>query len=317
MRFAEADMYREWLAKGFSGDMAYLARAAEQREDCRRIFPAARAVIVCGLSYHSPFPMSHEISDSRHGWISRYGWGDDYHVVVKQKLYQLMESLRTESSAPLDAKVCVDTIPLLERLHGYYAGLGWIGKNGTLIHPQYGSWFFLGEILVNLELEPDVPAADCCGTCTRCLDACPTGALVAPRLLDARKCLSYLTIEYRGAIPDMYRPLFGNTVFGCDRCQDACPWNQQAAAPACAEFLPRAGLYRPDLAWLCTLSPEAFNAAFRRSSIQRTKRRGLLRNTIIAMGNSGNADFIPLLQNMYAASEPLIQAHIDWALARL
>ncbi len=213
--------------------------------------------------------------------------------------------------------MCVDTVPLLERLYGRYAGLGWIGKHGCLINARYGSWFVLGEILLNLELEYDPLLPDRCGRCTRCLDACPTGAIAAPRLLDARRCLSYLTIELKESIPEKHRSGLENTIFGCDRCQEVCPWNQQAEAPGIQEFLPRAYLDQPDLAWLLTLSREQFHAHFKHSAIKRTKLRGIVRNAVIAAGNSHNNAYIPLLQRLYENTEPLIQSHIAWALEQL
>lgn len=286
IRFAEADTYRAWLALGYAGEMNYLARNVEKRIDCRILFPPARSVIVCGLSYHSSISAATPVTSPERGWISRYAWGNDYHAVVKHKLLALLEFIRHETSATIEAKVCVDTVPLLERLHGYYAGLGWIGKNGSLINQRYGSWFFLGEILLNLDLEYATPGVDQCGNCTHCLDACPTGALVAPRTLDARRCLSYLSIEFKGAIPEELHSAFGKTIFGCDRCQEICPWNQRAETPGQPEFLPREGLYQPELRWLSSLSTDDFRKTFNNSPIMRATLQGTLRNTAIAMRNA-------------------------------
>lgn len=285
-RFPEAEHYGQWLAKGYAGEMSYLARHIEKRLDCRALFPPARSVIVCGLSYHSPIAAAAFPHAAERGWISRYAWGDDYHTVVKRKLFALLKFLTHETSGHIEAKVCVDTVPILERLHGCYAGLGWIGKNGSLINPRYGSWFFLGELLLNVELDYDIPQADRCGECSRCLEACPTGAIVAPRTLDARRCLSYLSIEYNGPIPPQLHSAFGSTVFGCDRCQEICPWNQQAEAPGQPEFLPREGLYHPDLRWLLSLSAEDFQKVFADSPIQRARFQGLRRNARIAIENA-------------------------------
>lgn len=285
-RFPEAEMYYAWLKKGYAGEMTYLSRNVEKRLDCRVLFPPVRSVIVCGVSYHSAISAAIPAPSSERGWISRYAWGDDYHTVVKHKLFALLEFIRRETQASIEAKVCVDTVPLSERLYGYYAGLGWIGKNGALINSRYGSWFFLGELLLNLELDYDPPQPERCGDCTRCLTACPTGAIVASRTLDARRCLSYLTIEYRGEIPQELRSAVGNNVFGCDRCQEVCPWNQRAEAPGLLEFLPRAGVYQPDLRWLLSLTNEEFHTIFRNSPIQRAKLQGLQRNTHIALANT-------------------------------
>ena len=317
VRLPEADMYRQWLEKGFAGEMSYMTRHKEKRQDCRILFPPARSVIVCGLSYHSSITTSLQDLPSSKGWISRYAWGDDYHIVVKQKLFALVEFIQQETNIPIEAKVCVDTVPLLERLYGRYAGLGWIGKHGGLINQQYGSWFFLGEILLNLDLEYDSPIPDRCGTCTRCLDACPTGALVLPRILDARKCISYLTIEYRNSVPEKFRPFIGNCIFGCDRCQEVCPWNQKAEAPEYPEFLPRKNLYQPDLTWLLMITQKLFSHLFRHSPIKRSKLAGVLRNTVIVIGNSQDPAFIPLLEQIYDTVDPLVQTHIAWAIQRL
>jgi epoxyqueuosine reductase len=237
--------------------------------------------------------------------------------VLKQALLSLAEFIQQESPNRLDMKVCVDTVPILERLYGHYAGLGWIGKNTTLINPHYGSWFFLGEILTSLEVDYDAPLAEQCGTCTRCLDACPTGALVAPRLLDARRCVSYLTIENAGEIPENLRPHLGNRVFGCDRCQEVCPWNATVLAPEVPKFLPRQQLASPTLEWLCTLTSKEFKRTFNKSPVLRTKLRGLLRNTAVAIGNSGNPEYIPLLEKIPTKTDPLLQSHVTWALEQL
>ena len=317
-RFPEADNYHRWLAEGYAGDMNYLKRNVEKRGDCRILFPPARSVIVCGMSYHSPITSSLQSEQSvLSGQISRYARGDDYHDIVKNALYALLEWIQRESSVPIEAKVCVDTIPILERLYGRYAGLGWIGKHGGLINPQYGSWFFLGEILINLDLEYDSPIPDRCGSCTKCLDICPTGALVAPRILDARRCISYLTIEFRGIIPEEFRPLIGNSVFGCDRCQEVCPWNKNAKFPEYSAFLPREQLVCPEFTWLCSLTPQDFSRIFKHNPIKRTKLQGVLRNTVIAIGNSKNPKYVPLLEKLSHTSVPLIQPHIAWALDKL
>ena len=204
VRFPEADFYQQWLVKEFAGGMNYMARNVEKREDCKVLFPAAQSVIVCGLSYHAPITDSGEHSHTSKGWISRYAWGNDYHILLKNKLYQLLDFIQKESSVPIKAKICVDTAPILERMYGRYAGLGWIGKNSCLINQQYGSWFFLGEILINLDLEYDSPVPDRCGTCTRCLDACPTGVIYshadAPTPIICDLCLRCVGVCNTGAL---------------------------------------------------------------------------------------------------------------------
>ncbi len=316
VRYPEADYYARWLERGFAGAMGYMNRNIVKREDPRLLFPPARSVIVCGLSYYRSGADS-LARDFTTGYISRYARGDDYHTVLKSKLFALVNFIQQESGAFVEAKVCVDTVPLLERVHGYYAGLGWIGKHGGLLNERYGSWFFLGEILLNRELEYDTPVPDRCGKCRRCLDACPTGAIVEPRLLDARRCLSYLTIEHRGIIPEEFRGLMGNRVFGCDRCQSVCPWNQHAVPTDEEALFPRAHLIAPDLLWLGTLTPHEFSKVFHKSPVKRAKFSGLLRNTVIAMGNSRHSAYIPLLEQLADTTDAVVHAHIPWALGEV
>jgi epoxyqueuosine reductase len=230
--------YQRWLDQGFHGEMEYMKRY--QRRDLRAVLPSVRSVVSLGMVYHTSQPLSTECDDSTRGWIARYAWGDDYHDVMKKKMEQLLAEVRAAVSEPFDARIYVDTGPILERAVAWAAGLGWIAKNTCLINEQIGSWFFLGEILTSLELTPDFPAPDRCGTCTACLDACPTGAITGPYVLDATRCISYYTIEVKGAIPEPLRPQLGRHVFGCDICQDVCPWNRRAPVTALPQFLPRA-----------------------------------------------------------------------------
>ncbi len=260
-------------------------------------------MIVCAINYNTLQPYSTQVSDPDRGWISRYAWSrEDYHDAVLRRLKQVEQALHKavwggHSCPPnLTTRAYVDTGPIVERVYAKYAGVGWIGKNTCIINQQKGSWLFLGVILTSLELPPDLPAPDRCGTCTRCIEACPTNAILAPYQLDSNKCISYLTIEKRGSIPEELRPGMGHHIFGCDICQDVCPWNRNAPATSAPEFQPRPGLMNPALAWLAEMTEKEFRETFRGSPVRRTKRSGLRRNAAIAMGNSGNQDFLPILE---------------------
>ncbi|RMF63176.1 MAG: tRNA epoxyqueuosine(34) reductase QueG, partial [Calditrichaeota bacterium] len=242
----ELTFYKEWVEAGYAGKMAYMERNIEKRMDVRQVVPAAKSVIVCGMVYHTPQRLS-TCSDSQRGWISRYAWGDDYHDVLKARLLHLAAFAENEVDGQMTWRAYVDTGPVVERVFAKYAGLGWFGKNTCLINQQEGSWFFIGEIITDVELEYDTPAPDRCGTCNRCIDACPTDAILEPYLLDARRCISYLTIELRETIPTPLRAGMGNHVFGCDICQDVCPWNRKARFTREESFHPRDGLVEPDL----------------------------------------------------------------------
>jgi epoxyqueuosine reductase len=320
---ATADRYRAWLEKGFQGTMAYLARpdALARRADLARIQPGVRSVVVVGANYHT-VPLSPELRDDpARGIVASYAWGSDYHDVLLPRLRQLAASLEAfigpATGEAAAHRAYVDTGPILERELGARAGLGFVGKNTNLIHPRLGSWFFLGELLLTIELPVGEPAAagGTCGRCTRCLEACPTGALVAPYLLDARRCISYLTIELRGPIPHELRPLVGNRIFGCDICQEICPWNRRFARPSPEPaFQPRPGAAGPGLLDLMALDDEGFRQRFRGSPVKRAKRRGLLRNVAVALGNWGSPAATPALARALHDVEPLIRGHAAWAL---
>lgn len=315
--FPENQFYKEWLNKGFSGEMTYLERNPEKREDIQNILPGAKSVISCAMNYNTDYPYSIEHADNTKGWISRYAWGDDYHDTIKDKLQILMNYMCSESSDEINSKFYVDTGPVLERAYGKYAGVGWVGKNTCLINQEIGSWIFLAEIITNIELEYDVPVPDRCGTCTRCIDACPTDAIIEPYLLDSRLCISYLTIELKDKIPYELREGIQNNIYGCDICQDVCPWNKRAHMSDKIEFEPREGLLNPDLSYLSSLSVEEFRKQFKGSPIKRTKRRGLLRNVMIAMGNSCEKNFVPYITECLKDEEPLVRAHALWALWKI
>jgi len=314
---SDSAVYREWTAAGFAGDMRYLTDGrAELREDPRRLLSSARSIICLGKVYNSPAPYSSSFSDSTRAWISRYAWGDDYHDSMRKAMAQLVDILR--NTLQFEWKICVDTAPLLERSYARLAGLGWIGRNTCLINQQLGSWIFLGEILTSLDLEPDGPPPDRCGTCTRCIDACPTGAIVPlgrAYTIDSRLCISYLTIELRGPIPQERRGGMGFHIFGCDICQDVCPWNRRAAITGDSHFAPRH--HAPDLEGLAAISEEQFREIFRGTPITRARYSGFLRNVAIAMGNSGNSRFVAPLKRLAHSEDTLVSEHAAWGLARL
>ena len=285
----ELTFFSQWLARGYAGEMAYLHRSAEQRADVRRVLPSARTVIVTGTIYNTAVPYSTERNDlSRPGRaeIARYAWGDDYHDVIGARLDALLTWMRTQSDAPFEARCYVDTGPVQERVYAQHAGLGWIGKNTCVINPDAGSWMFLSEIICSLPLEVDTPALDLCGECTLCIDACPTRALVAPGVLDSTRCISYLTIEQRGPIPDEFAAGVGSHVYGCDVCQEVCPWNQVAPHSSDPAWQPRPAWTNADVAALAAMSDDGLREAMRGSAMKRTKVAGLRRNLEVAQENA-------------------------------
>ena len=301
----------EWLGNDFHGQMKYMERDPSRRQDPAQVLPGARTVICVAKNYNSPGVHS---TDGRTGRISRYAWGDDYHDVLHDRLQELRKYIEEGGGT---ARACVDTAAVLEKPWAQKAGLGWQGKHSNLISRDMGSWFFLGEVLTDLELEPDGPQErDYCGTCTRCIDLCPTRAIVAPYVVDSRRCISYLTIEHRGSIDRELRPLMGNLVFGCDICQDVCPWNKFAQTAPEPEFHPREGNVTPSLVELMGLSREEYRRRFKGSPVKRAKYPGLLRNVAIALGNSGDPSVVPVLERALAHEEPLVRAHAAWALGR-
>ncbi len=321
----ELQSFPEWIAAGHAGEMKYMAardeRGSLKRASLSRVAPWARSVIVCAINYNTEHPYSTELRDPNRGWISRYAWSrEDYHDAVLRRLEQVEAALHeaVEQSDPqLITRSYVDTGPIVERVFAKYAGVGWIGKNTCIINQKIGSWLFLGVILTSLELTPDVAAPDRCGTCTRCIEACPTNAILAPYQLDANRCISYLTIEKRGSIPEELRADIGRHVFGCDICQDVCPWNRKAPATTAPEFAAREGLVNPALDWLAEMSAEEFPETFRGSPIRRTKRSGLRRNAVIAMGNSGNRHFLPLLEALIVDEDEAVADSAHWAAEEL
>jgi epoxyqueuosine reductase len=330
--FGELKSFPAWIASGQHGEMKYMESRDEagelKRASLARVAPWARSVIVCAINYNTAHPYSTQTGDASQGWISRYAWSrEDYHEAVLRRLRQLEANLHEQLDAPgnrqlatgnsVQTRSYVDTGPLVERVYAKYAGVGWIGKNTCILNQKLGSWLFLGVILTSLELEADLPAPDRCGRCTRCLEACPTHAFTAPGQLDARLCISYLTIEKRGDIPDDLRSGMGRHVFGCDICQDVCPWNRRAPVTSAAEFQPRDGLVNPALDWLAEMQPDEFRTVFRGSPIWRTKLSGLRRNSVIAMGNSGNVKFLPTLRRLCDDPDSVVASHARWALGKV
>jgi epoxyqueuosine reductase len=355
--FDELAYFPEWIAQGHAGEMKYLEARDEsgrlKRESLRVAAPWARSVVVCALNYNTAHPYSTAVSCPELGWISRYAWGhEDYHDAVLRRLREVERRLNEAADAPptssgqalttaggacrqaqgrqsvaprsktqngsgLRTWCYVDTGPVVERVYAKYAGVGWIGKNTCILNQKLGSWLFLGVILTSLDLIPDLPAPDRCGSCTRCLDACPTNAFIGPYQLDATKCISYLTIEKRGPIPEDLREGMGRHVFGCDICQDVCPWNRRAPATHTPEFRPREGMVNPALEWLAEMKAEVFRAKFRGSPVRRTKLSGLRRNAVIAMGNSRDRKFVPTLERLRADEDPIVAESAEWAIQRI
>jgi epoxyqueuosine reductase len=304
--------------------MHYLHRSAERRADVRAVMPSARSVIVLGTVYNVDRPYSNERPDPGTASIARYAWGDDYHTVIEGRLDRLLEWLRTTAGPDLEAKAYVDTGPVQERVYAQYAGLGWIGKNTCVINETLGSWMFLSVVITNLDLVPDAPAVDQCGTCARCIDACPTGALVEPHVMDATRCLSYLTIELRGAIPEASRRDIGHHVYGCDICQDVCPWNLTPSTGVSSDraWLPRAGLDGPSVVSLWQRSDDGLRALLKGSAMKRAGVTRLRRNMAVALGNSGNPAALSALErdddhDAPSRHDPLVAEHAAWAAARL
>lgn len=312
----------EWIARGYAGEMRYMARSARRRADVRNVLPSARSVIALATVYNTDRPYSTEVDDPDQALIARYAWGADYHTVLEQRCQALVAWMRATSAETLDARVYVDTGPIQERVYAQYAGLGWIGKNTCLIHPELGSWLFLSEIICSLALEPDAPTLDQCGTCTLCLDACPTAALPEPGVLDATRCLSYLTIELRGAIPEDSRADVGTRVYGCDICQDVCPYNAASPHSEDAVWQPTPVLDAPRLSVLWETPDSTLAPVVDRSAMSRAGLRGLRRNLAVALGNSATAESQRALDGdpaptAVSRADPLVAEHVTWARSRL
>jgi epoxyqueuosine reductase len=322
----EHALFPQWIANGAAGEMKYLEARNEagrlKRASLAVAAPWAKSVVVCALNYNTDQPYSTHAGTTSQGWISRYAWsGRDYHDVLLAKLRKLEIHLLAASEQKgigTPRTWCyVDTGPVIERIFAKYAGIGWIGKNTCILNQKLGSWLFLGVMLTSIELRPDLPPPDRCGSCTRCLDACPTNAFPAPYQLDPTKCISYLTIEKRGIIPEDLRAGMGRQVFGCDICQDVCPWNRQAPFTKTPEIEARPSLVNPELDRLARLSLEEFRLVFRGTPVKRTKHAGLLRNVAIAMGNSGEQQFLPILEELVRHADTAVRDAAEWSIRKL
>ena len=304
------ELYEQWVAEGKYGDMAWMARNMDRRTDPRVVQPGARSVIVLALNYFQG-----EAQPGPGGYrIARYAWNEDYHDLIVAKLKQLDAWLIEQGGTQ---RYYVDTGPVLERDFASEAGLGWGGKSTMQIHRQFGTWFFLAELITTLDIQPDTPAKDLCGKCTRCITACPTQAITAPRRMDARRCVSYLTIEHKGSIPEEFRRAMGDRIYGCDDCLTACPWNKFAQISHEATFQARETVFLQNLRDFLTLTDDSFRALFAKSPIKRIKRPAFLRNVCVALGNVGTLDDLPALMRLVKDENPLISEHANWAVQEI
>jgi epoxyqueuosine reductase len=322
VRFAGADpppgagaALDTFLADGRQGDMAWLAANADRRKSPRAIWPDVKSIIILGMSYGPERDPLQVLGERSRGAISVYAQGADYHDVIKSKLKVL--AARVQDVAQGEVKVFVDTAPVMEKPIAAKAGLGWQGKHTNLVSRDFGSWLFLGAIFTTAEIDPDTPEEDHCGACRRCLDVCPTNAFVAPYQLDARACISYLTIEHKGHIAPEFRERMGNRIFGCDDCLAVCPWNKFATVAREAKLSVRAESDNPPLSELLQLDDAGFRARFRGTPIKRTGRDRFLRNVLIAAGNSGDESLVPQVEEHLGDASPLVRAMAVWALSRL
>ncbi|HYF36674.1 MAG TPA: tRNA epoxyqueuosine(34) reductase QueG [Prosthecobacter sp.] len=306
---AHREVFEQWVAEGKYGDMGWMARNLERRTDPRIVLPGAKSVVVLAMNYfQGPPPVQPGYR------IARYAWNNDYHDLIEKKLGELDAFLTSQGGTQ---RYYVDTGPVLERDFASEAGLGWNGKSTMQIHRGLGSWFFLAELITTLDLEPDPPAKDLCGKCTRCIDACPTQAITGPRSMDARRCVSYLTIEHKGAIPEEFREAIGDRIYGCDDCLAACPWNKFAQISREATFQAREAVFAKRLTDYLTLDDEGFRALFAKSPIKRIKRPAFLRNVCVALGNVGMPGDLPALRLAANDEHPLIAEHAAWAIEQI
>jgi epoxyqueuosine reductase len=316
--FKELAFFPEWLARGYAGEMEYLHRSAPRRADVRAVMPSARSVIALATVYNTDRPYSTEVADPAAALIARYAWGDDYHDVIQARMDALVAWMRERGGLEFEARAYVDTGPVQERVYAQYAGLGWIGKNTCVINPEMGSWLFLSEIICSLPLEPDAPALDQCGTCRLCLDSCPTGAIVDAYVVDATRCLSYLTIELKGTVPIEDRESFGRHAYGCDICQEVCPWNAQPAGPdqPGSPWLPRTRFDGRSIAELWRTPDAELRASLKNSAMSRAGLLRLRRNLAVCAGATGDAEARSALRQVDepTCDDPIVAEHVHWAL---
>ncbi len=307
--------YHEWLEKGYHADMVNLERSRKKRLAPGTVLKGVKSIISAAIGYN-PGEI-HFPADRSNARISRYALGRDYHDIVSEKLGKLLDFIRGETKGMVHGKPYCDTGPVMEKVLAERAGLGWIGKHGVLVTREFGSWVFLGEIFLDINLEIDTPAENLCSTCTFCVHSCPTKAIIEPGVLDASRCISYQTIENRAVIPPGLRNALGNWVFGCDCCQEACPYNSNVAIASEKVFLPQPEMVSARLDMLFAVTAEKFGETFRDSSIARAQQSGFLRNIIVAMGNSGNTTFIPLLDKAQKKADAVLREHAAWAIAKI
>ncbi|MDR3764100.1 MAG: tRNA epoxyqueuosine(34) reductase QueG [Acidobacteriota bacterium] len=322
----ELEGFPAWIAAGFHGEMDYMARTNRQgklrRAALANIAPWARSAVVCATSYHTDTPYSIEVNDPNHAWVSRYAFLErDYHEILLPRLRKLEGRLYHRlagGGAAVPRTWCyVDTGPIVERVLAQHSGIGWTGKNACILNQRLGSWMFLGVMLTSLELAPDAVAADRCGSCTLCLDACPTQSFLAPRVLDARRCISYLTIEQKSPVAPELREQVGRHLYGCDICQDVCPWNRKVPFSQTAAFSARTEIVNPPMHSISDMNEEEYWRAFRRTPVRSIKFEGFLRNAALAMGNSGDPAYLPRLRELAQHENPSVREHARWAVAKL
>ncbi len=319
----EAGLLESWLSRGYHGTMGWMEQNVEKRVDPRKLVPGARSVISLVLNYYQGQPARPSQpdrsgdTDAETALFSRYAWGDDYHEIARERMFLMFDELDRVVGG-LNGRVFVDSAPIMDKVWAQRSGLGWIGKHTNLISTKMGSWFFLGQIVTDLELEPDGPIPDHCGSCTRCIDACPTDAIVEPYVVDANRCISYLTIEHRSDdIPSDLQPDMKNWVFGCDICQDVCPVNRKAQQSLEPAFRQRHDFAAPALIPLLDLDDEGFRERFRNSPVKRAKRVGLQRNVCVALGNIGDSAAVPALTRALHSGDVVVRSHAAWALGRI
>ena len=312
----ERARFLQWLHQGLGGEMAYLYRDPHRRTDPRVVLPGVQSILLVAMNYY-PGHRASLLEDPTRGYIANYALGRDYHRILQKRLQQLLREMQVHLSPEIQGRVYVDTGPLLEKALAERAGLGWIGKHTNLILPRKGSWYFLGALLLNCPLPTQEPGRNHCGRCTRCIDVCPTRAIVAPYVLDARRCIAYLTIEYRGPIPEALRPQMGNRIFGCDDCQWVCPWNRFARKTREMAFLPRGDWDQRSLIQWMELDEAGFHHTFAGTPVRRLKRGPFLRNVAVALGNSRDPQALPVLKRALRDPDPLVREHSAWAIQQI